>query len=77
MHVLLFLQLITFCCCYVFHLLSYSGTWQSLLRCIDFTVPLYKWDKSYVQEHYQSALKIDPMVGRNSCRPLHVVCVLQ
>ena len=45
------------------HSFIFCSMWQSLQRCIDFTVPLYKWDKSYVQEHYQGALKIDPMVG--------------
>ena len=43
------------------------SSWQSLQKSVDLTVPLYKWDKSYLQEVYLSSLKMSTMV-----RNIHV-----
>ena len=43
--------------------LSLCGSmWGSVQSSVDFTIPLYKWDKSYMQECYYGALRVDPMV---------------
>lgn len=40
----------------------FSHMWNSLQRTVDLTVPLYKWDKSHLQECYHGILKVDPGV---------------
>jgi len=35
----------------------------ALQKCIDLTVPLYKWEKSSLQDNYYTAIKVDPMVS--------------
>ena len=44
------------------NLIIHHSVWDCLQRCVDFTVPLYKWEKSYMQDHYYGALKIDTSV---------------
>ena len=42
--------------------ISFCSVWQSVQKSVDFTVPLYKWNKSYMQHRYYGSLNIDPMV---------------
>ena len=49
---------------FVLSLSPYSSVWQSVQSSVDFTIPLYKWDKSYMQERYYGALRVDPMVRK-------------
>eukprot|EP00731_Ephydatia_muelleri_P027675 Em0019g548a len=41
-------------------------SWQSLQKSVDLTVPLYKWDKSYLQEVYLSSLKMSTLMSGSS-----------
>ena len=54
--------------------LSSCSVWQSVQSSVDFTIPLYKWDKSYMQERYYGALRVDPMVRRRDVTILKKRC---
>lgn len=49
------------------------ASWLSKLqKSIDFTVPLYKWDASYLQAGYYTSIKVDPMVHFHCKKGVHI-----